>query len=128
MQNNPFAINTDPQPSSKVPKWVRLTVGIVFLLLLFIALPWWGINELARRSWLETQATLAREGETLDFRALLNAPVPEEQNFCAAPGLLGLAAPEGKPGPHAEEGRRNREIIQKLFESKATSVRPNGLT
>src|SRR4051794_6950203 len=112
---------------SRFPRWARATASIVLLVVLAIWLPWRVVNAMARRTWLETQALFQREGETLDFRALLSRPVPEEQNFCAAPRLLGLAAPPGQAAPHAEEGRRNAEAIRGFLSVKVFGVKPSGV-
>lgn len=64
----------------------------------------------AQRRLTAIRETLAAEGETLDFRAILPEPVPDEANFCATPALLGIA--------DEAAGKAKREALG-VFELKA---------
>ena len=113
--------------ASRFPRWARNTLALMLLVAVTIGVPWCLINAMGRHAWGETQALFKREGETLEFRALLSPVLPEERNFCASPRLLGLAAPPGRPGPHAEEGRRNREAIERTSVERMGGAAPSGL-
>ena len=72
-------------------RWIRrLTWTAVTLVTLYALLCAW-VNWSGARQWRATQAMLKAEGETLDFRATMNEPVPEAENFCAIPLLKDLA-------------------------------------
>ena len=65
--------------------WSAITL-VTFYLLLCTWLDWrW------TKQWTTTADLLKAEGETLDFRSLVNDPVPETENFCAIPLLKDLA-------------------------------------
>src|SRR4051794_37463528 len=93
-------------PPSRFPRWARNSLTLLVLVSLTLGMPWYLINAMARSAWADTQALFQREGETMEFRTLLSPPIPEEQNFCASPRLLGLSAPPRQAVPHVEEGRR----------------------
>ncbi|MEQ1853431.1 MAG: hypothetical protein ABMA01_17780 [Chthoniobacteraceae bacterium] len=106
-------------------RWVRgLAWTAVTLVTLYALLCAW-VNWSGARQWSATQAMLKAEGETLDFRATLNDPVPEAENFCAIPLLKDLAlAVDDDPnkGAHAEQ-RKRLEALMPPSGSKG-AVRP----
>ena len=83
--------------------WTAVTL-ITFYVLLCTWLNWsWG------RQWTATVALLKAEGETLDFRATTNNPVPEADNFCAIPLLKDIALAvdnDSSKGEPAEKRKR----------------------
>lgn len=78
--------------------WFLVTL-LTFLVLLFVWTNWSG-----KRRWVETKAMIEKEGETLDFRALLPPAPPESENLLAIGPLQGLAdvvdgdTSKGEPG------------------------------
>ncbi len=100
--------------------WTAVTLVTLYALL-YTWLNWsWG------RQWAATTAMLKAEGETLHFRATMNDPVPEADNFCAIPLLKDLALvvdndeSKGMPG----ENRRRLDAIKLPSESKKAGTRP----
>ena len=72
-------------------RWFRrLTWTFATLVTLYFFLCAWA-NWSGARQWRATQAMLKAEGETLDFRATMNGPIPEAENFCAIPLLKDIA-------------------------------------
>ena len=90
-------------------RWFRrLTWTGVTLVTLYALLCAW-VNWSGARQWRATQAMLKAEGETLDFRATMNEPIPESENFCAIPLLKDLALVvdnDAKKGEPAEKRKR----------------------
>ena len=83
------------------------------------------VNWSGARRWSATQAMLKAEGETLDFRAILNEPVPEDQNFCAIPPLRDIALVvdhDAKKGAPAAKRQRLEEL--KLSSEGKDETRP----
>ena len=88
-----------------MPVWLRLllVLGLMIGLLGGTVI---GLNAYAAAKLRATIAEYEADGETLDFRALLPEPVPDDQNFCAIPELANLADPEW--------GKANRERIEAM--------------
>jgi hypothetical protein len=84
--------------ATRVLLWISLTL-ITLVVLLFTWVNWSG-----KRRWAVTKAMIEREGETLDFRALLPEPPPEAENLLAIEPLRGIAGvvdndpSKGEPG------------------------------
>jgi hypothetical protein len=101
-------------------RWIRgmawTGVTLVTLCVLFYAYANWS----GAREWSATQAMLKANGETLDFRAILNDPIPEEENFCAIPPLKNLAF----PGDNDDESAQNRQRLEALKLPQLKSPRP----
>ena len=95
----------EPQPRSSLMnflkrcwrrRWIRgLAWTAVTLVTLYALLCAW-VNWSGARQWSATQAMLKAEGETLDFRATMNDPIPEAENFCAIPSAEGSRAHRGQ--------------------------------
>ncbi len=88
---------------------IRIFAWIVgSLVTLYVLVCAW-INYSGGRKWQAAQEHMKREGEKLEFRALMPDPVPEEKNFCAIPALKGIAATvdhdEAKGDPGAKRKR-----------------------
>jgi hypothetical protein len=102
-------------------RWIRgLTWTAVTVVTLYALLCAW-VNWSGARQWSATQAMLKAEGETLDFRATVNDPVPEAENFCAIPLLKDLALVvdnDTNKGAPAEK-RKRLEALQLPSASKA---------
>lgn len=98
--------------------FVWLTGSLVTVYVLACA---W-INYAGGRKWQAAQELMKREGEKLEFRALMPDPVPEEKNFCATPALKGIAAvvdhDEAKGDPGAKRKRLKDTALPSGKESK----------
>jgi hypothetical protein len=94
-------------------RWIRGIAWTTVTLLTLGALFYSWVNWSGARKWRATQAMLKAEGETLDFRALCNEPIPDAENFCAIPLLKDLALVvnnDVKEGEPAEKRKRLKEI------------------
>ena len=89
---------------------VRGSVWTLFTLFTLAILIHQLINWQGARHLSEIRATLAAEGETLDFRAVLPELIPDTENFCATPALSGIA--------EAESGEEGREALA-VFDLKS---------
>lgn len=69
----------------RIAMWIFVTLATL-VVLLFVWVNWSGT-----RRWAETKAMVEREGETLDFRALVPETPPEHQNLLAIEPLRGIA-------------------------------------
>ncbi len=90
-------------------RWIRglASTAVTFLTLCALFYSW--VNWSGARQWRMAQAMLKAEGETLDFRALCNDPIPEAENFCAIPPLKDVALVvdnDEKKGEPAEKRKR----------------------
>ncbi len=106
-------------------RWIRgLTWTAMTLVTLYALLCAW-VNWSGARQWSATQAMLKAEGETLDFRATMNEPIPEAENFCAIPLLkdLALAVDNDKSKGAPAEKRKRLEAL-KLPSGSNTGTRP----
>jgi len=106
-------------------RWLRrltwTAVTLVALCALFCA---W-VNWSGERQWRATQAMLKTEGETLDFRATMNEPVPESENFCAIPLLKDLALVLGDHPDNGEPGEKRKHLAAlKLSPNAKAGARP----
>ena len=72
-------------------RWLRRLTWTGVTLVTFYALLCAWVNWSGARQWRATQTMLKAEGETLDFRATMNEPIPEADNFCAIQLLKDLA-------------------------------------
>lgn len=74
----------------------RMLIVLAWMITLFVLLHaeenWRG-----RRAWNQCRRDLEARGKQLDFKALLPKPVPEEQNFAAAPFVQSWFAKGGGP-------------------------------
>ena len=107
-------------------RWLyRLTWTVVTLTALIASLYAW-VNASGARQLRNVEAMLKAEGETLDFRATMNEPVPEAENFCAIPLLKDLAlvvdndASKGAPG----EKRKRLEAMRLPSSAKGVARPP----
>lgn len=99
--------------------WTAVTLVTLYVLLC-ASLNWsWG------RRWTETAAMLEAGGETLDFRATMNDPVSEGENFCAIPLLKDIALVvdnDSSKGEPAEKRKRLEAL--RLPEGESGNDRP----
>lgn len=102
-------------------RWVRVLFWTAGAIVILIVLLFQWINWSGARQWRATQAMLEAEGETLDFRALANEPVPEAENFCAIPLLKNIALEvdhDMNKGAPAER-RKRLEALKLPIEGKS---------
>ena len=106
-------------------RWLRRLTWTALTLVTLCALFCAWVNWSGARQWRATQAMLKAEGETLDFRATMNEPIPESENFCAIPLLKDLAlvvdndANKGEPA----EKRKRLDALKLPLNGKG-SARP----
>lgn len=65
----------------------------------------------------DAMARLKAEGETTDFRALTNEPIPDADNFCAIPALKDLPLVVDGDTERGEPGERRRRLNALKFPS-----------
>ena len=106
-------------------RWFRrLTWTLTTLVTLYFLFCTW-VNWSGARQWRATVAMLQAEGETLDFRATMNEPIPEAENFCAIPLLKDLAlAVDGDTTKGAPAEKRKRLEVLKLQSNTKAGARP----
>ncbi|MEA3210307.1 MAG: hypothetical protein QOE70_3364 [Chthoniobacter sp.] len=109
-------------------RWIRRLVWTAVTLVTLLALLCTWVNWSGARQWSKVQALLKAEGEPLDFRATLNEPLPDAENFCAIPLLKDLALiVDNDPSKGAPGERRKRLEALKLPSNGKGGARP-GLT
>lgn len=88
-------------------RWFRRTTWTTAILTVLIAMGYAFVNAIGAQHWRETQAMLKAEGETIDFRELMNEPIPENENFCAIPLLKNIAVVvDNHEQPESPEDKR----------------------
>jgi len=104
-------------------KWLRRCALALAWLILAVVLLVFGVREYldwsGRRHWAAVQAEYAREGESLDLRAIVPDPVPDAQNFCAIPALKDLPLWKDSDDPHSP-------LSLKIARINAAAI-PNGI-
>ncbi len=84
----------------------RLFLGLAVLFAIYLVFRW-EENWRAARLLARTEAQLQRKGEQLDLGAFVPAPVPDAQNFAAAPIVVKLLSASQSDGPKSDaEGQR----------------------
>jgi hypothetical protein len=106
-------------------RWIRgLAWTAITLVTLYALLCTW-LNWSWGRQWTATAAMLKAEGETLDFRATMNDPLPEAENFCAIPLLKDIAlAVDNDVNKGAPAEQRKRLDALKLPSESKSGPRP----
>ncbi len=106
-------------------RWLRrLTWTVVTLTTLIASLYAW-VNWSGARQLRNVEAMLKAEGETLDFREMMNEPVPEAENFCAIPLLKDIALVVDKDESKGAPGENRKRLeAMKLPSSGKDGVRP----
>jgi hypothetical protein len=84
--------------------WVFLTIaGLIGVL-------WAWVDRSGARRLREAEAMLAKEGQTLDFRAVAPDPIPDDENFCAIPLLKDLSIVIDDDSDKGEPATRRKRI------------------
>ena len=106
-------------------RWIRgLAWTAVTLVTLYVLLCTW-LNWSWGRQWNATVAMLKTEGETLDFRATMNDPIPEAENFCAIPLLKDIALVLDDNMEKGEPAEKRKHLASlKLPSREKGDVRP----
>lgn len=73
-------------------RWVTMPFGILIGLFVIVLIGGAGLNQQGARELRAVKSSLVADHETLDFRSVVPAPVPDELNFCATPALKDIAA------------------------------------
>jgi len=96
-------------------RWIRGFAWTLLSLAALMALLWAWVDWSGARRWREAQAMLAREGQTLDLRAMASDPIPDAGNFCAIPLLkdLSVVIDDNEQGGLPGE---NRTQLRAMFE------------
>lgn len=96
--------NILPHRAARVLLWIFITL-VTLTVLLFMWANWSG-----KRRWAATKALIEREGETLDFHALLPAAPPEAENLLAIEPLRGIAEVIGNDASKGEPGAKRKAL------------------
>jgi hypothetical protein len=89
---------------------VRVFVWIVGSLLTLYILSCSWVNYTGGKRWQAAQDEMKREGEKLDFHALLRDPVPDEKNFCSLPPLKDLTVAVDHDATKGEPGAKRKRL------------------
>jgi hypothetical protein len=106
-------------------RWFRGLVWTFLTLVTFgvLFLAW--INWSGARQWKATQAMLKAEGETLDFRSVMDDPISAEENFFAIPLLNDLAlSVDNNASKGAPAEKRQRLMALKISSEDPHRPRP----
>jgi hypothetical protein len=91
-------------------RWIRgIAWTFITLITLGALLTAW-MNWSGARQWKATLAMLHAEGETVDFRATMNDPIPEAENYCAIPLLKDLALVVDKDVNKGEPAQKRKQL------------------
>ncbi len=106
-------------------RWTRRFVwSAITLVTLYLLLCAW-LNWTWGRQWTATANMLQAEGETLDFRALANDPLPESENFCAIPLLKDISLVVDNDSSKGEPAAKRKKLEDiKLPEGNGSNKRP----
>lgn len=106
-------------------KWVRVLTWTAVTLVTLYGLLCTCVNFTGARMLRDAQAKLAAVGETTDFRAITNEPVPDERNFCAIPALKDIALLiEDQPDKGESGAKRKRLEAMKFPADSKAGERP----
>ena len=109
----------------RLRRWLRVTfwafIGVTAAFAICVGYLTWA----GGRALREATDELAREGETLDFKALLPEPVPDAENFCAIPLLKGVALYPGRSSEHGSSSSRWKTLENRLPASDHWTLHPS---
>jgi hypothetical protein len=91
--------------------WFRCCALLAVALLSILIFAYLYIDSTGVHRWAAVQQMLAREGESLDFRAIAPEPVPDELNFCAIPALKDLAIIPADNDDKSAQGQKRLRLI-----------------
>jgi hypothetical protein len=91
--------------ATRVLLWIFVTLATL------IVLPFMWANWSGERRWAATKTLIEREGETLDFHALLPAAPPEAENLLAIEPLRGIAEVIGNDASKGEPGAKRAALV-----------------
>ena len=94
-------------------RWFRTLVWVgVFILTLGVLVHQWA-NWAGARAWAQAAQSMTAEGETLNYRAVIDAPVPESENFGALPVFKNICLQtEDAEGLAADEVRKRLDRLR----------------
>jgi hypothetical protein len=98
-------------------RWVRALAWTAVSIVTLYALIYAWMNWTGARMLRDAMARLKAEGETTDFRALTNEPLPDADNFCAIPALKDLPLVVDGDSEKGEPAVRRRRLNAIKFPS-----------
>jgi hypothetical protein len=98
-------------------RWVRALAWTAVSIVTLYALIYAWMNWTGARMLRDAMARLKAEGETTDFRALTNEPIPDADNFCAIPALKDLPLVVDSDSEKGEPAVRRRRLNALKFPS-----------
>jgi hypothetical protein len=104
-------------------RWFRITAFILLTLFLFFLFAWLFINWAGARRWAAVQADITSQGETFDIRKIGPDPIPDAQNFCAIPPLIGLASIPASDSDTSPQGQRRLRLMRAGLEPATEAER-----
>ena len=113
-----------------IRRWFRVCAWLAISLFTVLVLLRQYVGWSGARRWTAVQATLAREGESLDFHTVAPDPVPDEQNFCAIPPLKDLPLILDNVDVRSQEGLKRMRLLDAALphgkDSAPMPKRPRG--
>src|SRR5688572_1009807 len=91
-------------------RWFRVCTWIVATVVTVLVLVQQCVNWRGARAWRAAREAFVHEGETLDFRAIMPDPVPDQQNFCAVPALKDLSVVVDHDPDKGAPGEKRRRL------------------
>src|SRR6186997_832619 len=91
-------------------RWFRVCTWIIATVVTVLVLVQQCVNWRGARAWRDAREAFIRTGETLDFRAIMPDPVPDQQNFCAIPALKDLALVLDRDPGKGEPAEKRRRL------------------
>lgn len=93
-------------------RWFRALTWLVASLVTLLVLIYQYYNWAGARSWAKVRAEVAATGESLEYRAVVPNPVPDERNFGALPVFKNLTLGNRQAG--ASEAEAVRQALRAL--------------
>ena len=93
-------------------RWFRALTWLVASLVTLLVLIYQYYNWVGARAWAKVRAEVAATGESLEYRAVVPDPVPDESNFGALPVFKNLTLGNRQAG--AAEAEAVRQALRAL--------------
>jgi hypothetical protein len=106
-------------------RWFRVCAWSAVSLLTLLILLRQYIDWSGTRHMIAVQQMLAAQGETLDFRQVVPAPIPDARNFCAIPILKDLPLAPNRDNFDDSQPSRNRARLKAAWLPNPPFPRPN---
>jgi hypothetical protein len=93
-------------------RWVQRCLWLLAILVSMGALLWQWVNSAGVKAWNRAATAFVNDGETLDFRSIVDPPVPDELNFGALPLFKDIALDSADAaGLEAAEAREGLALL-----------------